>query len=51
MNSKSDYAYNEIKNKIIQGGLAPLSDIVEERLVPLGGTCAEMRAAEWKETS
>lgn len=32
MNSKSDYAYNEIKNKIIQGGLAPLSDIVEERL-------------------
>lgn len=31
MNSKSDYAYREIKNKIIQGELAPLSDIVEER--------------------
>lgn len=32
MNSKSDYAYREIKNKIIQGELAPLSDIVEEQL-------------------
>lgn len=30
MSSKSEYAYNEIKNKIIQGELAPLSDIVEE---------------------
>ena len=32
MENKSDYAYQELKNRIISGQMPPLSDVSEEQL-------------------